>query len=108
MNALQEWLMQALSKTHETPREASNAAGLSHGAISGYLNGARPAPNSCRKLAEHFGVPVSFVLSLAGHVDPPPAMTVFLTQMAQVTEGWSQEDRLRLLEVARRWPARNK
>ena len=85
MNALQEWLMQALSKTHETPREASKAAGLSHGAISGYLNGARPAPSSCRKLAEHFGVPVSFVLALAGHMDPPPTMTLFLTQMAQVT-----------------------
>ena len=108
MSAVRDWLLQVLAKTNETPRQASIAAGLGHGAISSYLNGDRPSPDSCRKLAEHFGVPVSYVLALAGHVDPPPTLTIFLGQIATATEGWSEEQKVQLLEVARAWKAARK
>ena len=108
MNALQEWLLAQLRRTNESMREASIAADMDHAAISRFMADTVPSPDNCRKLAEHFGVPVSYVLSLVGHVDPPPTLTVFLAQIATATEGWSEEQKVQLLEVVRAWKAARK
>lgn len=48
-------------------REASLGAGLDHGAISRFIRGTTPSPDSCQKLAAFFGVPEDVPLVLAGH-----------------------------------------
>lgn len=48
-------------------REASLGAGLDHGAISRFIRGTTPSPDSCQKLAAFFGVPEDVLLVLAGH-----------------------------------------
>jgi transcriptional regulator with XRE-family HTH domain len=53
-------------------REASLKAGLDHAAISRFIRGTTPSPESCRKLAVFFGVPEDIVLSLAGHKSELP------------------------------------
>lgn len=100
------WLMKKLGEANESDREASLKAGLNHGAVTNYLKGSRPSVASCRKLAEHFGVPVEQVLYLVGHIDPPPVMNTFLREMAQIVETWTPEQRGMLLEWARAYPAR--
>ncbi len=57
MGQFQRWVLDQLHSSNVSAREASLAAGLSHGAISRYLSGSRPSAAACKKLADYFEVP---------------------------------------------------
>jgi transcriptional regulator with XRE-family HTH domain len=101
MTPLARWLWEELERRGLSAREAAIAAGLSHGSVSRFLSGRQASPASCRKLARYFDVPEEFVLHLAGHIKPPPDQDVFLKQMAQVTEGWTEDEKRTLVALAR-------
>lgn len=52
-------------------------------------------------------LPEEFVLQLAGHIKPPPDHDLFVKQLAELTEGWSEVDKEALVEVARAWDRRH-
>jgi len=49
-----EWLKQVCEKERLSLREAAQRTGLSHSTIREVLNGARPSPETVRKLAQGF------------------------------------------------------
>ena len=52
-----------LCKTHRTSPNAVGAQlGLSSGSITAWKHGAMPRPDTIQKLADHFGVPVDYLL----------------------------------------------
>lgn len=63
----QELLLILLSKSGESYRQASLAAGLPHNAIFKYLRGVRPGRDACIALADHFGVNPNELLQAAGY-----------------------------------------
>jgi len=64
----QELLRMLLSKSGESYRQASLAAGLPHNAIFKYLvKGVRPRRDACVALADHFGVNPNDLLQAAGY-----------------------------------------
>lgn len=63
----QELLLILLSKSGESYRQASLAAGLPHNAIFKYLKGVRPGRDACIALADHFGVNPNELLQAAGY-----------------------------------------
>jgi transcriptional regulator with XRE-family HTH domain len=99
--ALAEWLRRELRARNLSAREASLQAGLNKDAISSYLRGTRPSPDSCRKLAAYFGVPETFILGLAGHLAQGPeelsTSNEFSAILAELSEFWRQF----VLKVAR-------
>ena len=63
-----------LEPSHQSPRQASMAAGLDHGAITRFLNGEyRPARDACIQLAVYFDVNPNEFFELAGY----PPMEIF-------------------------------
>lgn len=62
-----ELLRMLLSKSGESYRQASLAAGLPHNAIFKYLRGVRPGRDACVALADHFGVNPNELLRAAGY-----------------------------------------
>lgn len=62
-----ELLRMLLSKSGESYRQASLAAGLPHNAIFKYLRGVRPGRDACVALADHFGVNPNELLQAAGY-----------------------------------------
>ena len=99
MNDLQRWLLGQLNRRNLSPRAASLRAGLDHAAISRYLSGATPSPENCRKLASFFGAQISYVLDLAGHIEPLPEMTPFLERVGHLTEELTEEQQETILEM---------
>jgi transcriptional regulator with XRE-family HTH domain len=99
--SLKDWLLDQMHQRNETAREASLAAGLSHGAISRFLNGNRPSAASCGALAAHFGVPKELILQLAGLITLPDSEDRTLRQLAAIVDGLPEEHRAGLVELAR-------
>jgi len=102
---LARWLLEKLDDRNESARAASLGAGLDHAAISRFLQGVAPTPDSCRKLADYFEVPAEFVLALAGHMPTPEEHDAFVQQVAELAKDWSEEERrlgLELLRTVRR------
>jgi transcriptional regulator with XRE-family HTH domain len=60
-------LRRLLSKSGESYRQASLAAGLPNNAISRYLKGTRPGRDACIALADHFGINPNEMLQAAGY-----------------------------------------
>ena len=57
-----------LCKTHRTSPNAVGAQlGLSSGSITAWKHGAMPRPDTIQKLADHFGVPVDYLLGNTAH-----------------------------------------
>ena len=106
--ALEQWLLEQLQRCNQTPREASIGADVGHGAISKYLNGGRPDPERCIKLAVYFEVPREWVLSLAGYFDLPPGYDKFVTEIGKIAESLSDDDKELLLDQARNLDRRRK
>lgn len=77
-------LLKRLLKEHnETPREASLASGLDHGAVGRFLRGeGRPHRDACIVLAEHFGANPNELLMAAGYAPMP----LFDLSLADVNE----------------------
>ena len=100
-NGLIQWLKQQMRKTGLSARKISLRAGMDHAAVSRFLSGTQPTPDSCRALAEFFGVPVDFVLDLAGLIDRPPEMDAFVAEMARLAEHWTPEQKEAWLEMMR-------
>jgi len=110
MEQFQRWLLDQIHSRNLSPREASLGAGLSHGAISRYLSGSRPAALACKKLADYFEVPAEMVLYLAGYVSAPPDHDLFLKQVSELTQGLTAAEKAEALDLLRvlrkRRPAR--
>ena len=66
VNALREWLNTECEQRNLSWREASIKAGLYAGSISAIMNGQRPGLETCKALAQAFGVPTEKVLQMAG------------------------------------------
>lgn len=99
MGQFQRWLLDQLHSSNVSARQASLAAGLSHGAISRYLSGSRPSAAACKQLADHFEVPAEMVLHLAGYVSAPPDHDLFLKQVSELTQGLTPAERQQVIEV---------
>lgn len=69
---LGQWLTEACRERDLSWAEASRRADLFPGAISSFVRGTQPGLATCKKLADFFGVPVEFVLQIAGHSTRPP------------------------------------
>lgn len=80
-------------------REASIKAGLDHAAISRFIRGTTPSPESCRKLAKFFSVDEDLVLTLAGHKGERLSEADELTTEAMVLI----EEMMRDLPEDRQW-----
>jgi len=73
MSDLSRWLLDETEKRDLSMRQASLQAGLDHGAVSRFVKGTVPSPESCERLADFFNVPHMHVMELAGHVHLPPS-----------------------------------
>jgi transcriptional regulator with XRE-family HTH domain len=98
---LARWLLRQLGERRESARAASIEAGMDHAAISRFLRGTQPSPESCQKIAAYFGVPVEEVLSLAGHMPTPPGHDAFLRHVAEIAQDYSVDQRKQALEHLR-------
>lgn len=97
-----DWLNSELEKRNYADSEASRLAGLSHGAIYEIRSGLRPGLKKCQSLADLFGVPVNYVLQLAGHITEtadrpdssnyPPHIAVLLEQMYEYIDALGDID----------------
>jgi transcriptional regulator with XRE-family HTH domain len=105
MEALAAWLVDQMRERNLSARETSLGAGLSHGAISHFLNGKRPSRKSCDKLAEFFGVPKEVLLIMAGYQAPPPEYNQFLYQLGQLSKDWTEAEKEFVLSLVRQYAA---
>lgn len=65
---LKNWLKHQMEKHNTNALGLSYAIKVSHVTIGKWLSGTyTPKPSNCRKLAQYFGAPEDYVLSLAGH-----------------------------------------
>jgi transcriptional regulator with XRE-family HTH domain len=106
--ALVRWLLTELARRNLSAREASDGAGMGHGAVSRYLLGHRPSMRNAQKLATYFEVPPEFVYHLAGYMGRAKEHDLFVKQLDSLTESWSASDKENLLEVARAWDRRHR
>ena len=97
---LARWLLDQLRERNLSERQASDGAGLDHGAISRYVAGTQASPENCGKLADFFGVAREQVLYLAGHINPPPDHDLFVKQVGALAREWSQDRKRRFLKLA--------
>jgi transcriptional regulator with XRE-family HTH domain len=67
MGNLPEFLINECRERGLSWRQASLKAGLDHSAISRFVRGTQPNPESCAKLAGYFGYNPDHILVLAGH-----------------------------------------
>jgi hypothetical protein len=66
------FLEKLLEERNESPRQASLASGLDHGAIQRFLHrGTRPSQDTCIALSHHFGVHPNVMLETAGYPTQP-------------------------------------
>lgn len=79
-DALKVWLHQQMDARNLSQTAASKRAGLAPNAISEIMNGVNPGIEKCKALASYFGVPLSKVLVLAGHIETPADERAFLTE----------------------------
>ena len=101
LDRFQRFLLEEMDKRNMSARALSIAAGLGHGAVTHYLAGNRPSPDSCRKLARYLGEPPERLLHLAGYISPPPDRDTFLKQIEQAAEGLSDTEREEILDMVR-------
>lgn len=101
LGEFQRFLLREMDARNMSARALSIAAGLGYGAITHYLAGNRPSPESCRKLARYLGVPAERLLHLAGYISAPPDRDTFLKQVEQAAEGLTETEREEILDMVR-------
>jgi len=70
------FLHEVMRRKSKRPSQMAAELGISHATVSRWLSGKDiPSPKSCRRLAEYTGVPLSRVLSIAGHLPQMPNNT---------------------------------
>ncbi len=99
LTPLAEWLLEEMRERNLSARQTSEGAGLTHSAVSKYLEGVQPSKKTCAALARFFGVPQSLVLIKAGWVEPPPSYDQWMKTMGDLTQGWSESDKELVLRL---------
>jgi transcriptional regulator with XRE-family HTH domain len=97
-----EWLLEEMNRLDMTQAQLAKRAGISRTAVSNLLSHTRdPGPTICRAIARALDVPPEEVFRKAGLLPDKPEDPPGLLELIHAYSQASDEERERILEIAR-------
>ncbi len=95
------WLQKNMDAKNWGVRETARRAHISHPIISDILNGGQPSFETCKALANLFGVKPEFLFRVARLLDPIPPENETIQEIAFVVSSLPKDEQAGILEFAK-------